>query len=85
MSTDAQAPGTANLPPPESDGQAEARLSAAHPGWSVYRASGGKWYARRTGPLTRKERSDGPMAPLEADDATILALKIRAQEGLEIP
>jgi len=25
------------------------------------------------------------MAPLEADDATILALKIRAQEGLEIP
>ena len=75
-----------STPPLESTSETIRRLEAAHPGFKIWRLPGaGKWYARRTGPLTHKERTDGPDAPLEADDAEMIGLRIKAAEGLAVP
>ena len=41
------------------------RIEAEHPGFRVYTA-GGRWFARRHGPLTDHERRTRPQSPREA-------------------
>ena len=66
----------------ESTTEAVARIDGAHPGWACYIA-GGKWFARRTGPLTDHERRTRPQSPLEAEgpDELEKAITEAEQEG----
>ena len=58
------------------------RIEAEHPGFRVYTA-GGRWFARRHGPLTDQERRTRPQSPLEAHGPDDLdkAISEAEQEG----
>ena len=58
------------------------RIEAEHPGFRVYTA-GGRWFARRHGPLTDHERRTRPQSPLEATgpDELDKAITEAEQEG----
>ena len=62
--------------------EAIARIDAANPGWASY-VAGGKWFARRTGELTKHERATRPQSPLEATgpDELDKAISEAEQEG----
>ena len=55
------------------------RIEAKHPGFKVYTA-GGRWFARRHGPLTDQERRTRPQSPLEAAGPDELAELLAAQD-----
>jgi len=62
--------------------EAIARIDAANPGWASY-VAGGKWFARRTGELTKHERATRPQPPLEAEgpDELLELIEVAKEEG----
>ncbi|MEV7014046.1 hypothetical protein [Streptosporangium sp. NPDC051022] len=65
-----------------SDQDIKARLSAEHPGWSIWRSSTGRWYATRRAELTKAERDADHSRTLEAGTPEELTQLIANQESV---
>jgi hypothetical protein len=61
-----------------------AQLEADFPGWHTWRSSAGRWWATRTGSVTRRDDlGTGRVMTLDADDVAGLRAQLATQAKLD--
>lgn len=61
-----------------------AQLEAEFPGWHIWRSSGGRWWATRTGSVLRREDlGTGRVMTVDADDEPGLREQLGTQAALD--
>ena len=61
-----------------------AQLEADFPGWHIWRSSAGRWWATRTGSVTRRDDlGTGRVMTLDADDEASLRAQLATQAKLD--